>query len=99
MLKKKLRSMAIITAICLSSIRTTALATETDHSVTNCEATLQACDRYVGALEAETKIMKQALNEQQRAIRQLENEQAALPWYAYVLLGAAAGVLAMEVAR
>ena len=58
-----------------------------------CDDVLSACLDYTKILEAERDLLASAIKRQDVIIRDLEGKQSSQPWYFWVLIGAASGIV------
>lgn len=58
-----------------------------------CDDVLNACLDYAKTLEVERDYMALAIKKQDAIIRDLEGKQSSQPWYFWVLIGAASGIV------
>lgn len=59
----------------------------------NCDAVLGACLDYAKTLEVERDFLAAAIKRQDETIKELEDNQPSQPWYFWVLIGAASGIV------
>lgn len=59
----------------------------------NCDAVLGACLDYAKALENERDLLGIAVKRQEKVIKDLEGKQSSQPWYFWLLIGAASGIV------
>ena len=71
------------------STTTAVLATEKP----SCDNVLKACLEYTTILEKERDLMADAIKRQQKTIDELEDRQPTQPWYFWMLMGAASGLI------
>jgi hypothetical protein len=60
---------------------------------------LEACDLHVKQLEKHNQKLKEVVLKQSEEIVELADDSIVVPWYVWMLIGGAGGVLAMEFAR
>lgn len=58
-----------------------------------CDDVLNSCLDYVKTLEVERDFLANAIKRQDSTIKDLENKQSSQPWYFWVLIGAAGGIV------
>lgn len=58
-----------------------------------CDSVLNACLDYAKTLEVERDFLANAVKRQHETIKDLEDKQSAQPWYIWVLIGAAGGLI------
>lgn len=59
----------------------------------SCDSVLNACLDYVKTLEVEREFLANAVKRQDDTIKELEEKQSSQPWYFWVLIGAAGGIV------
>ena len=59
----------------------------------NCDEVLGACLDYAKTLEVERDFLAAAIKRQDETIKELEDNQPSQPWYFWVLIGAASGIV------
>lgn len=59
----------------------------------SCDSVLDACLDYTKTLEVERDFLASAIKRQDETIRELEGKQSSQPWYFWVLIGAASGIV------
>lgn len=59
----------------------------------DCDSVLNACLDYTKTLEVERDFLAAAVKRQDETIRDLEGKQPSQPWYFWVLIGAASGIV------
>jgi hypothetical protein len=59
----------------------------------DCDKVLNACLDYTKTLEVERDFLSVAIKRQDQIIRDLESKQSSQPWYFWVLIGAASGIV------
>lgn len=58
-----------------------------------CDDVLNACLDYTKTLEVERDFLAAAIARQDKTIKDLEGKQSSQPWYFWVLIGAAGGIV------
>lgn len=58
-----------------------------------CDEVLNSCLDYAKTLEVEREFLANALKTQNAIIKDLESKQSSQPWYFWVLIGAASGIV------
>lgn len=87
LLKKNARLLVIGCVICSNIIA--GQATEKPE----CDRVLSACLDYAKTLEVERDFLAAAVKRQHETIKDLEGKQSSQPWYFWVLMGAAGGIV------
>lgn len=91
-----------ILVLIIALAMTIASASRAD-SLADCKATLSLCDKAVSADEALIGNMQLQIEAKDGYIRSLEktvkDEDSLLPWYGWMLIGGAAGILTIEVIK
>ena len=59
----------------------------------SCDEVLNSCLDYAKLLEVERDFMASAIKRQSETIKELEGKQSSQPWYFWVLIGAAGGIV------
>ena len=88
--RKNAKKLAIV---CVITSTTIAGPTEKP----SCDSVLDACLDYTKTLEVERDFLAAAVKRQDDTIRDLEGKQSSHPWYFWVLIGAAGGIVATGV--
>lgn len=84
------KSVNLLASVCVVFSTTTAvLATERP----SCDDVLNACLEYTEVLEKERDLLAAAIKRQQKTIDELEGKQPTQPWYFWMLMGAASGLI------
>jgi hypothetical protein len=59
----------------------------------SCDAVLGACLDYAKTLEVEKDLLFKTVERQQKAIDELRSKESSQPWYFWLLIGAASGIV------
>lgn len=88
------KSVNLLVSVCVVFLTTTvAPATEKP----SCDEVLTSCLVYTDLLEQERDLMVEAIKRQQKTIDELESKQPSQPWYFWMIMGAASGIILIGV--
>lgn len=59
----------------------------------SCDTVLTSCLEYKDILEKERDLLSTGIKRQQKIIDELESKQSSQPWYFWMLMGAASGII------
>lgn len=87
LLKESVRLLTVACVICSTTIEVRA------EERPSCDQVLGACLDYAKTLEAERDFLAITVKRQDKTIGELESKQSSQPWYFWVLIGAASGIV------
>lgn len=83
------KSVSVLISACV--ICSTTIADQVEKP--SCDAVLGACLDYAKTLEVERDFLVQAVDRQHKTIEDLRSRESSQPWYFWVLIGAAGGII------
>ena len=86
-LKKSVSVLLVACVICSTTIA------DPVEDKPSCDAVLGACLDYAKTLETERDFLVQAVDRQHKIIEDLRSKESSQPWYFWVLIGAAGGII------
>lgn len=89
-IKRLKKSVSVLISICVICSTTIAGQAEDKPS---CDQVLGACLDYAKTLEVERDFLVQAVDRQHKTIEDLRSRESSQPWYFWVLIGAAGGIV------